>query len=62
MWVTVTLVVKHAHGAIPLIIGNPGPERTVDGDLQVVGPQPMSMGVGVGKESALTETRRKSFS
>ena len=50
---THTLVVKHAHGAIALVVGHAGPVGTVDGELQVVCSQPVSMCVWVREETTL---------
>lgn len=52
-----TLVVRHAHGTIALVVGNTSPEGAVDGDLQVVGSQPMSMRVRVGEEATLGRSK-----
>lgn len=52
-----TLVVRNAHGAISLVVGHPRPEGAVDRDLQVVGPQPVSVCVRVGEETTLHQHR-----
>ena len=48
-----TLVIGHAHGAVPLVVGHAGLVGTVDGDLQVVSPQPVPVGVRVREQAAL---------
>lgn len=48
-----TLVVREAHGTIALVVGDPGSVGAVDRDVQVVGTQPVAVGVGVGEEAAL---------
>lgn len=48
-----TLVVKHAHWTIPLVVGHPGPEGAVHGDLQVVGAEPVAVCIWVGEETTL---------
>ena len=51
--VGLTLVVRHTHWAVTLVVGHTCPEGTVDGDLQVVGSQPMSVCVWVREETTL---------
>lgn len=53
-----TLVVKHTHGTVTLVVGHAGPEGTVDWELQVVGSQPVSMCVWVGEETSLHKDMR----
>ena len=48
-----SLVAIHVHGAVSLVVGHSGSEGAVDGDLVIVGSESMSVGVGVGEESAL---------
>lgn len=48
-----TLVVKHTHRTITLVVGHTGPEGAVDWDLEVVCSQPVSMCVWVGEETPL---------
>ncbi|KAF2979359.1 hypothetical protein EK904_012526 [Melospiza melodia maxima] len=57
-----TLVVRNGHWPIPLVVGHPGSEGTVDRDLQIVGAQAVSVGVRTEKclQRALTE-RGKSY-
>lgn len=54
-----TLVVRHAHGTITLVVGHAGPEGTVDRNLQVVGSQPVSMCVRIGEETTLEKSEEK---
>lgn len=54
-----TLIVREAHGTIALVVGDPGSEGAVDRDLQVVGAQPVAVGVGVGEEAALLNEYRQ---
>lgn len=48
-----SLVAINAHRAVSLVVGDSGSERAVDGDLVIVGSESVSVGVGVGEESAL---------
>lgn len=48
-----TLVVGGAHRTITLVVGHAGPVGAVDGELQVVGSQPVPVCVGVGEETTL---------
>lgn len=48
-----TLVVRHAHRTIALVVGHAGSVGAVDWDLQIVGSQSVSMRVGIREETAL---------
>ena len=48
-----SLVAINAHGAVSLVVGHSGSEGAVNGDLVIVGSESVSVGVGVGEESAL---------
>lgn len=48
-----SLVVEHAHGPVSLVVGHTGPEGAVDGQLQVVGSQPVAVCVWVGEQTPL---------
>ena len=52
---SLTLVIVDTLRSVSLVVGRLGLVRAVDGDLQVVGPQPVPVGVGVGEEPALGE-------
>ena len=49
----VTLVVRHAHRTIALVVGYAGSVRAVDWDVEIVGSQPVSMRVRIREETAL---------
>jgi len=47
------LVVGEAHGAVALVVADGVAVGAVDGQLQVVGPQPVTVGVGVREQTTL---------
>lgn len=51
------MIVGEAHGTIALVVADPGSEGAVHWDLQVVGAQPVAVGVRVGEEAALHITQ-----
>ena len=48
-----TLVPVDGHGSVSLVVPWLGGVGTVDGDLVIVGTQPMAVGVSIGEQAAL---------
>ena len=57
MWSKVDMKVN----TIPLVVHRPGTEGAIDGDLQVVGAEPVPVGVHVREEAALQHLIRARF-
>lgn len=48
-----TLIVVHAHGAIPLVVGHSSTIGTVHRYLEIVGPQAVAVSVRISKKATL---------
>mmetsp|Transcript_9343 Transcript_9343/g.29469 ORF Transcript_9343/g.29469 Transcript_9343/m.29469 type:complete len:472 (+) Transcript_9343:83-1498(+) len=52
-------LVRHSHEAVTLVVAHPRGERAVDGDLHVVGAQPVAVRVRVGEQARLQHLVRR---
>ena len=56
---SLTLVIVEGLWSVSLVVVSPGVERTVNGDLLVVGSQTVTVGVRVGEQTTLSHTQHR---